>query len=242
MLDASVFEGKTYKLANILDHNGRSKMDGGRDDRERYQRWAGCYTNNIRIVTREYLGETYKCLSVNFVSDADGNYTNRHLRTSPILKIEEGIGRVIVHTGNSVYVFVEWRLPEPPIRNASNLIELWLGTGDHRFDKGVHYDAAGLPHILQLSIHLGTMRESFLICHMDNPGNIVARYFSGFQGIEFYDTIYGQQDYSTPIWVHNTADYELSIRFQFAKVEHRIAPGEELLIHPPKRHERRKRQ
>ena len=233
MFDADYFDGKTYKLANILDHNGRSKMEGGRDDQERYQYWAGYYTNDIRVVTREYLGESYKCLSVNFVADADGNYANRHLRTSPILKIEEGIGRVIVHTANSVYAFVEWSLPEPEVRKANNLLELWLGKGDHRFGKGVLYDADGTPHVLTLTVHLGAMRDSFLICHRDSPSITVSRYFKGYRRIEFYDTIYGQQDYTTPMLVHNTADYPLTIKFQFSDVEYRIAPGGGLLIHPP---------
>lgn len=231
MLDASIFEGKSYKLEEFCDHNGRSKMEGSRSDQEKYQYWVGCYTNDIRII----LLHGVECLKVQFAKDADGNYTSRHLRTTPIQKIEPGIGRVIVHTANSVYTFVECSLPEPEVREANNLLELWLGSGDHRFDKGVHYDAGGNPHILQLSLHLGTMCDSFLICHRENPHIIIARYFSGYQGIQFYDTLPRQQDYSTPILVHNTADYELSIRFQFSDTEHRIAPGTELLFHPPKR-------
>lgn len=164
---------------------------------------------------------------------------NRRLRTSEISEIIES-EEIEVITANSIYVFKPAEPKEPEFREATHLIELWLGTGDYLFDKGVYYDAFGVPHVLINSIHLGTIQDSCLICHQDAMGATVARYFPRQTSVEFYDTIYGQQDYSTPIWVHNTADYELSIRFQFAKVEHRIKPGGELLIHPPERKRRSK--
>ena len=229
-------ERKYYRLADVRDLFGRSKAHMS----DLYRTRVGCITPYIRL--RPYSADVEGlCLYACFVQDAEGNFVNRHLRTSLVSEIVEADdGGVEVITANSIYVFEPATPLEPEFREAKNILELWLGKGDHRFGKGVHYDTDGNPHVLQLSIHLGTIRDSFLICHEDNPGIIVARYFSGYQGVEFYDTIYGQQDYTAPMLIHNTADYELSIRFQFAKVEHRIEPGGEHLIHPPKRPERKR--
>lgn len=222
-------EGKHYQLVDVRDLFGRSKAHMS----ELYSARVGCITPYIRM--RPYDSKVDGlCLYVYFNQDADGNFVNRHLRTSEISEIIEG-EEIEVITANSIYVFKPAEPKEPEYREASNLIELWLGTGDYLFDKGIHYDADGAPHLLTNSIHLGNIQDSFLICHRDNPSITVARYFSGFQGIEFYDTIYGQQDYSMPILVHNTADYELSIRFQFAKIEYRVESGREKLIQPPER-------
>lgn len=222
-------EGKHYQLVDVRDLFGRSKVHMS----ELYSARVGCITPYIRM--RPYDSKVDGlCLYVYFNQDADGNFVNRHLRTSEISEIIEG-EEIEVITANSIYVFKPAAPKEPEYREASNLIELWLGTGDYLFDKGIHYDADGAPHLLTNSIHLGNIQDSFLICHRDNPSITVARYFSGFQGIEFYDTIYGQQDYFMPILVHNTADYELSIRFQFAKIEYRVESGREKLIQPPER-------
>lgn len=224
-------EEQYYQLVDVRDLFGRSKahMD------ELYNTRVGCISDHVRI-TPYPPGTDGRVLRAMFTQDADGNFIERNLRTSLISEIiKKNDGQIEVITANSIYVFKPAMPKEPEYREATNLIEIWLGTGDYRFDKGVHYDADGNPHILQLSIHIGTFDDSFLICHKNNPSVIVARYFSGYQGIEFYDTIYGQQDYSTPMWIHNTADHELTIRFEFANVEHRIKPGEELLIRPPRR-------
>ena len=227
-------EGKYYQLTDVRDLFGRSKAH----TRDLYSTRVSCITRHIRLCPYSSDVEGL-CLHAHFIQDANGNFVNKNLRTSLISEIVEADdGGIEVITANSIYVFEPATLMEPEFREATNLIELWLGSGDHRFDKGVHYDADGNPHILQLSIHLGAVRDSFLICHMDNPSVTIARYFSGYQGIEFYDTIYGQQDYAVPMRIHNTADYELSVRFQFAKIEHRIEPGRELLIHPPERPKR----
>ena len=235
MIDANIFDNKTYKLASILDLYGNNKMEGSRNDQDMYRYWAGCYTNNIRIVNRHYLGNTYECLSAHFIADADGNHADRNLRTSPIQKIEPGTGSVIVYTSNSIYKFVEQPLPQPEIRKASNLIELWFGSGDYMFDKGVHYDADGTPHILTVDVHIGTMRDSYLVCRQDNPHITPCRYFIGYKRIEWYKSLPDAQGYNIPMLIHNTANYALTVEFQLGGVEHVIEPGGELLIHPPKR-------
>ena len=227
---------KCYELVDVRDLFERSKahMD------ELYSCRIGCIAQYICQKPYDNKSDG-QCLYVQFMQDAAGNFINRRLRTSEISEIREKDGCIEVITANSIYVFQEAQLKEPEYREAGNLIELWLGTGDYLFDEGVHYDDDGLPHILQLSIHLGTVRDSFLICHMDNPGITIARYFSGYQGIEFYDTIYGQQDYDMPMLIHNTSNHPLTIKFQFCReIRYEIKPGGEKWIRPPHRKRRNK--
>jgi len=230
-------EDKYYRLTDVRDLFGRSKahMD------ELYSTRVGCLTQHICL--RPYSADVDGlCLYAHFIQDAEGDFINRHLRTSLISEIVEGDeGGVEVITANSIYVFEPATPLEPECREATELIELWLGTGDDMFDKGVHYDTAGVPHLLTCSIHLGTVRDSCLIDHQEYLSITVCRYFPRHQRIEFYDTIYGQQDYTTPMWIHNTSAEPLTVKFQFGCVEHIIEPSGELLIHPPKRPERRTR-
>lgn len=228
-------EAQHYQLVDVRDLFGRSKAHMS----DLYSTRVGCTTSYIRM--RPYSADVDGlCLYVHFSQDADGNFVNRHLHTSIISEIIEG-EEIEVITANSIYVFKPAEPKEPEFREATNLIELWLGTGDYLFDKGVHYDAFGVPHILTNSIHLGTVRDSCLICHQDTMSATVCRYFPGQTSAEFYDTIYGQQDYDMPMWIHNTANHPLTVKFQFHRdVRHEIEPGGELLIHPPKRNKRRR--
>ena len=231
-------EGHYYRLTDVRDLSGRSKAHMN----DLYRSRVGCLTPYIRM--RPYGSDVDGlCLYVWFMQDAEGNFVNRHLRTSLISEVvEHDDGTVEVITSNSIYVFEPASPLEPEYREATNLLELWLGSGDYLFDKGVHYDADSTPHLLTNSIHLGTFQDSCLICYEDCPSITVARYFPRARGIEWYDTLYRQQDYSTPMLIHNTGKEPMTVEFQFGGEEHRIAPGGELLIHPPKRSERRKRQ
>lgn len=235
MFDASIFEGKTYQLVDILDHERKSKANGSPEEKQRCEFLCGCYTNYINIRTFSNGHVSAECLDVWFEADIDGAHTRRHLRTSPIKEIDRGLGRVIVHTANSIYAFKEAPIPEPEYRKATNLVELWFGKGVYKFDKGVHYDRSGDPHILTIYAHLGTFEDSFLISYRDDLSVTVARYFRGFSRIEFYDTLYGQQEYDLPMLIHNTSEVPLTIEFDFCNDEYVIAPGSEQLINPPDR-------
>lgn len=228
-------EGKYYRLTDVRDLFGRSKahMDG------LYSSRVGCLTSYIRLCPYSSDVEGL-CMYVHFRQDSDGNFINRHLRTSLVSEvIEHDSGTVEVITNNSIYVFELAAPLEPEYREATNLLELWLGTGDYMFDKGVHYDTDGVPHLLTNSIHLGTVRDSCLISYQDSLSTTACRYFPHYQRVEFYDTIYGQQDYTVPMLVHNTSGASLTVEFQFGGVEQTIEPGGKLLIHPPKRTKRR---
>ena len=235
MSDDRIFDGKTYQLVEILDHEGNSKAAEGHPERVKYQYWAGCYTDNIWLRPFPSVNSPEECLKAIFVVDAEGMAVNKNLRTSPIRNMEASEGRVTVRTYNSVYVFEEKLLPKAVYREEADLLELWMGSGPYKFDKGVHYDKNGTPHDLTVMVHLGMLRDSFLICHRDNVYNIAARYFMGFQSIEWYDTLTGSQDYSTPMRIHNTSDHPLLIKG--GPIEFSIPPGKELTL--PLSHRRR---
>ena len=231
-------EGKYYRLTDVRDLFGRSKSHTN----NLYSSRVGCLTQHIRLQPRNSKVDGL-CLYAWFIQDARGNFVNRRLRTSLVSEvIEHDEGSVEVITANSIYVFEPATPLEPEFREAANLMELWLGSGDYLFDKGVHYDTDGVPHLLTCSIHLGTFQDSCLINYQDGLSITACRYFPHDHRVEFYDTIYKQQDYTTPLWIHNTSKAPLTVEFQFGGVEHIIEPGGELLVHPPKRPERRRRQ
>lgn len=226
-------EDKYYQLLDVRDLFGRSKAHMN----ELYSRRVGCITDNIYI--RPYSSQTEGLhLYVWFTQDKDGNFINRRLRTSEVSEVIVGEDIQVI-TANSIYVFRETQPKTPELRQATNLLEFWLGTGDYLFDKGVHYDDSGVPHLLTNSVHLGTFQDSCLIQYQETMCPTVARFFPHHAGVEFYDTIYGQQDYSTPMLIHNTGKMPLTVEFQFGGVEHIIEPGEDLLIHPPQRNRRK---
>jgi len=105
-----------------------------------YRTRVGCITPYIRL--RPYSADVEGlCLYACFVQDAEGNFVNRHLRTSLVSEIVEADdGGVEVITAYSICVFEPATPLEPEFREAKNILELWLGKGDHRFGKGVHYD------------------------------------------------------------------------------------------------------
>lgn len=234
-----------YQLVEILDHQGRSKLEVDREVQEKYRRWIGCYTKSMRLNT-PYGYEGFECLYVQFEQDSRGVHTSQRLRTSPIQNIETAGDGIRFITTNSVYIFKKAQFIEPPIRSKediegdANLLELWFGQGPYLFDKGIHYGSDLHAHMLTTYCHSGTMRDSYIISHWDSPSHAVARYFMSHSSIKFYDTLYRQQDYPCAIMIHNTSDWPLTIKFQFSDDQWIIEPHNQKLIQPPIRRRRRR--
>ena len=117
----------------------------------------------------------------------------------------------------------------------SNLIELYLSMEeDYHFAAGFYYDAEKQTHKLCEFVHLGMIVDSVLIGMYEQTlyGCYACRYFLRDDCIEFYDTIYFQQDYSTPMLIHNTGKSDLIIRFEAYPKKWTIKPGESKRIMP----------
>ena len=112
-------------------------------------------------------------------------------------------------------------------------IELFLRDEGDRFDRGSYYDEAGEAHPLDCFVHAGMFTDSCLIYPRSEwDGMALCRYFPREDGVEFYDTLYGQQDYSTPLRIHNVGKEPLRVRFQFFPPVWTIPPGERKDILP----------
>ena len=76
------------------------------------------------------------------------------------------------------------------------------------------------------------LQMTFVQTFGDGPeSNCVCRYFPNAK-VEFYDTLYGQQDYSTPMLIHNTGKRDLVVGFQMYPYEWKIEPGTSKHIMP----------
>jgi len=112
-------------------------------------------------------------------------------------------------------------------------IELYLSDKGARFDRGCHYDERGGEHPLDCFVHVGMVADSCLIYPKGEwDGMALCRYFPRQDGVEFYDTLYGQQDYSTPLRIHNVGSTPLRVRFQFYPPVWTVLPGEQTDILP----------
>ena len=107
------------------------------------------------------------------------------------------------------------------------LIELFLHDRGERFGRGIYHDPLGGCHRLECQIHMGMFTDSCLIQVAEGPGWGVCacRYFPREDGVEFYDTLYNEQDYSTPMRIHNTGKTPLRVRFQFYDPVWTVPPG-----------------
>jgi len=112
-------------------------------------------------------------------------------------------------------------------REGKGLIELTLCSRGTRFVRGVYHDPRGGRHRLRCEVHVGMFTDSCLIQVAEGPGMGVCacRYFPREDGIEFYDTLYNQQDYSTPMRIHNGGKLPLKVRFQYYDPVWTIPPG-----------------
>ena len=227
------YSEKTYRLTAILDHQGNRRSEWDPKRSEFYRSLEGCLAQNIREGT--YLLSDEKIMRIDIIQDPDGNWINRNFHTSPVEKIcETENGGLEIITMRSVYRF-ELAEPKAPVyQDDAELIELYLCDQNYQFAAGYYYDADKQPHPLTDSVHLGTFHDSVLIFQSDNFANCVCRYYPLGSTVEFYDTIYQQQDYSRRILIHNTGSTPLTIRFQGFQASWIIQPGETEMITPPK--------
>lgn len=138
-----------------------------------------------------------------------------------------------ISTMNSVYILERAELAEAEPRDEAELIELYLSCEGMCFCKGFYYDAEKKRHELECLVHVGMHTDSCLICIADDGlGSIACRYFPGERGVEFYDTIYNQQDYSTRMLIHNSDTRPLEIRFERFDAVWTIEPDGEKYIMP----------
>lgn len=221
---------QTYRLVDIRDLAGNTKVQ----ERALYRERVGCIAQNIE--RKEYCvdGETANVLEMKFVQDRDGRWICRYLRTSPVSEILEKENVIEVHTQNSIYVFESVELVPPVYQDTSNLIELYLSDEGHRFCKGFYYDEDKQPHELVCWIHVGMFVDSCLI-FLHRPqtlGTIVCRYYIRSDSVEFYDTLYQQQEYSIPILIHNQTPKPMRVRFEFFDAVWTIPPWDRKIITP----------
>ena len=111
-----------------------------------------------------------------------------------------------------------------------NIIELYLKDTGSNFGKGFFYDEEGKVHELGRHVAGGMFIDTVLVHLMESPGEFVCRYYPQYAGIEFYNTIYRQQDYSRDMLIHNVGEKPLTIRFQRSENVIILAPGESKTI------------
>lgn len=113
-----------------------------------------------------------------------------------------------------------------------NIIELYLKDTGSKFSKGFFYDEDGQAHELGRHVSAGMFTNSCLVHLVESPGEFVCRYFPQYGGIEFYNTIYRQQDYSRDMVIHNVGEKPLAIKFERSENVVVLAPGETKQITP----------
>lgn len=222
---------KTYRLVSILDKDGNRKAETSHRHQEFYRSLEGCIARNIRESTSFYHDGTFARVDV--VQDPEGKWINRNFRTSELKEIRElENGGLEMITENSVYTFEPAEINPPVYQDDADLIELYLCDTNSQFAAGFYYDEEKQPHRLYGSVHLGTFQDSVMVCLAEEPGICTCRFFPKGHTIEFYNTLYGQQDYSHRILIHNTAKIPLAIQFEGFQVTWTILPGESKTITP----------
>ena len=225
------FDNKqAYRLIRVTDTNGVDKTDAD----ELYSSVAGCVACDLRYDLRTSYVGAYR-MYLDFVQDESGTWINRTIHTSPVLKVEVTEDGLNVHTCYSVYVFEKATLQETPVCADKNTIELYLSMDEkYHFAKGFYRDEEGKSHELCAHVHTGMLVDTVLIGAQDTAvfGEYVCRYFYR-STIEFYDTLYHQQDYSMPMLIHNTSkERDLVVCFERYDKQWTIAPGESKRIIP----------
>lgn len=221
---------KAYKLVAITDHDGRDKSH----THYFYEERLNCIATYLEYRSKPSHGEYYQMRMV-CVQDENGTWICRPLRTSTVWKVEETEKGINIHTSNTIYVLEETTLKEPVYQDEANLIELYLGMEEqHNFAKGFYYNEEKKTEELYDDMHVGTFTDTILIgTYKDSIwGEYVCRYYYRDTDIEFYDTLYGQQDYSTPMLIHNVGKTDLRICFERYDRHWTIKPGESKRIIP----------
>ncbi len=225
---------QAYRLIDVTDKNGISKIENN----SLYLRVKNCIVTNIFYDSIPSLDGAYR-LNLNFIQDEDGNWINRGIHTSPVLKVEETKKGIEIHTQNSIYVFEKTTINETEKCTHKSIIELFLSLDeDYNFAKGFYWDDFGEPQEMDFNIHVGMFVDTVLIglpqeCAF---GEFLCRYFYKATKIEFYDTLYRQQEYSKPLLINNLSkDKALPISFEFCEQNWIIPPSQTMKIIPPER-------
>lgn len=220
---------QAYQLVAVTDANGVDKVH----TRRLYKDRINCIAIDFHYDERPVYEDKYR-MNMTFVQTERGLWCKRRLHTSIVLQVEETEKGVKIHTYNSIYVFEKAKLRKVPYQDTADLIELYLSLEDNDyFGKGFYYDANKQPHELREYVHVGMFQDSVLVGFVpeDELRGYVCRYFPNEQ-VEFYSTLYGQQDYSTPMLIHNTGKDDLIVRFQMYPHAWTISPGESKYIKP----------
>ena len=214
----AMYEDKSFRLLQVLNHSLLPKT--GRF----YSQRIGCITTNIHK-GHVAIDGSY-AIHMTFVQDNNGQVIKRSLRTSNVKKVVENGCNLEIHTENSIYIFEETQYTPSKHLCVTNLIELFFNDEDYQFDGGIYYDDNATPHELSEYVHAGMFQDSVLVCFADDYFITVCRYFPLGSAIEFYDTLYHQQSYITPMLIHNRGQSLLTIRFQGHRSAWEIPPGE----------------
>lgn len=219
---------KYYRLIAVTDREGKDKSNSN----DLYSERIGCIGRNIHY---DFDNRVF----VDFIEDADGKPILRGLHTSVVEDLTETEEKLTITTMNTVYTLEAAELAPAVYLEETNLIELYLSERSHHFVKGVYYDEKGTPHNLDVLLHLGMLTDTALVSfeEPDLQGeNFVCRYYVRHgSNIEFYDTLYHQQEYKTPMLIHNVGDVPLCISFEMFDAQWTIAPRESERITPPNR-------
>lgn len=222
---------KTYRLTTILDRQGNRRSESDPKRKKFYRSLEGCIARNIREGT--YLFSDEKIMRIDIIQDPDGNWINRNFHTSPVEEIRDlENGGLEIVTMRSVYRFEPAEIKPPVYQDDAELIELYLCDTNSQFAAGYYYDAEKQPHPLIGSVHLGTFQDSVMVCLAEEPGICTCRFFSMGHTIEFYNTLYGQQDYSRRILIHNTGKIPLVVQFEAFRASWTILPDDSKMIIP----------
>lgn len=119
-------------------------------------------------------------------------------------------------------------------KNLVNLIELYLSDKGNRFIRGFYYDFDQMQHELEAFIHVGLIVDSCLVHLSDDfVGGFVCRYYIQPESVEFYDTLYHQQEYLSALLIHNCSDKPMKVTFEFSSESWEIEPRGKSIIIPP---------
>lgn len=218
----------TWRLVAIEDHEGNSKVH----TRSFYKERLNCIAKNLRYSEQNAYGECR--MYMDFIQNPEGQWIHKHLNTSNVFEVTCEGTRLVVSTRNSVYILEKEEMEEPEYQDAAELIELYFDDSYEHFCRGTYYDEEKRPHDLVGHTHSGMFTDTYLIGLKDEYGfgSYVCRYYLGNEKIEFYDTLYNQQDYSTRMLIHNTGNTPLQIRFESYHATWTIQPGESKSIMP----------
>lgn len=221
---------QAYQLVAVTNTDGSEKTER----LDFYNQYLGGIITFIQYDQFAYDDGRFR-LWLYFKRDARGSHINRNIHTSLVNYVEETESGLKIHTENSIYILEETDLEQETLLDAANLIELYLSLDDnYYFCKGYYYDSEKKAHELYTNIHLGFIVDSCLIGTMEGIqwGTFVCRYLLGEDRIIFYDTLHHQQDYSTPMLIHNTGSGDMVICFDGYPEKWTIRPGESKRIAP----------